>query len=331
MADPTTTNILLDVPTRGSDPGTWDIPVNFNSLALDGILGGVGSVSASNVPFTLTAPSGTPTPAAGPTQSQNAVLRVTGALSGTVQITLPLPGYMIVENLTTGTFVLSFRAVAIGQVIAIEQGSIQHIYNDGTNVRFVNLPPVGSYFDICDATVPAWITGCSVPPYLNCDGTTFSAVTYPYLNSKLGGNTLPDFRGRGAFYLNQGTGRLTTTGAGIDGNTRFTPGGNNGITLALNQIPSITTIGAISLSTFNISGGGTRNNIIATSGNVGGVQTLGGSQQASPATGAGGTGDYAGVTSITGNGSFTYTNGGIQSLANAAPGVVSGIRLIRAA
>ncbi len=316
MSDPQTVNIGLSVPTRGSDIGTWDLPVNGDFTALDGLFGGVQTISVSSAPVTLTSPAGfTPTPSAGPTQAQNAVLRFTGVLTGNVAVTLPLPGYYIVENLTTGAFLLVIR-IANGQQICIDNGMCQHVYNDGTNIRFVNLPPVGSYLDTIDTAAPAWITACTVPPYLNCDGSTFSAVTYPYLNAKLGGNVLPDFRGRSGFYLNQGTGRLTSGGAGINGNTIFSAGGNNGLTASL--LPVITSANAsqaISVTSASgqiwqgvngsiISGGG--NNYFAT---------------------------IAGLVS-TGNNSISVTSNNTSGNSvgpNAAPGIVSGIRLIRAA
>ncbi len=267
MSDPQSVNIGLALPSRGSDVGVWDTPVNNDFTALDGFFGGVQTITAGSSPITLTSPAAyTPTPSGGPTQAQNAVIRITGTLTAGVQITLPLPGYMIVENLTTGAFVLSFRAIGSGEIIAVDQGAQQHIYNDGTNVRYVNLPAVGSYLDVCDATVPAWITACTKPPYLNCDGTTFSAVTYPYLNSKLGGNTLPDFRGVSPAYLNQGTGRLTTAGSGLDGNTRFAIKTSQTYTLVLGNLPPITPTGTVTLNSLqlgsNISsagGGGTSN------------------------------------------------------------------------
>lgn len=235
----TSTNILLNLPAHGGFVDTWDQPVNADFSSLDGFLAGVQAVNAAGAsPITLTKPTGSVTAAGGPTQAENAVLRFTGILTGSVQVTLPLPGYMIIENLTTGLFVLSFRAIGSGEVIGIEQGSVRHIYNDGTNVRFVNLPDVGTYLDICDATVPAWITACTKPPYLNCNGGSFSAITYPYLNQKLGGTTLPDIRGTSRATLNQGTGRITSAGSGINGDARFSIGGGQTQTLDLTQIPA---------------------------------------------------------------------------------------------
>ena len=102
MAEPQTVNGGLIVPNTGDLVGTWgSAALNPDFVAIDGFLCGVQTVSVSSSPVTLTSPSGfTPTPGGGPTQSQNAILRITGSLGSNVQITLPLPGYMIVENLT---------------------------------------------------------------------------------------------------------------------------------------------------------------------------------------------------------------------------------------
>jgi hypothetical protein len=155
---------------------------------------------------------------------------------------------MIIENLTTGNFVLSFRAIGSGQIIATAQGSCRHIYNDGTNVKFVNLPDVGSYLDLAATGVPNWITACSVPPYLNCDGTTFNATTYPFLNAFLGSNTLPDIRGVARYTLNQGTGRLTSAGSGLDGNTFLSLKTTQSNTLGTSNLPPYTPSGSVASS-----------------------------------------------------------------------------------
>jgi len=237
MADPQTINVGLAVPTRGSDVNTWDVPLNGDMSISDGYFGGVLTISASSVPIVLTAPAGyTPTPAGGPTQSQNAVLRFTGVLTGNVQVTLPLPGYMIIENLTTGNFVLTFAAASAGSVIAVDQGEVQHIENDGTNVKFVNMGRVGKieYWAGVSA-MPSWVTSCTVPPYLLCDASVYNFSQFPYLGTKLkgqfGGNGtttfgVPDGQGR-VFLGYDGTGtRITVAVSGINGQTIGAAGGN---------------------------------------------------------------------------------------------------------
>lgn len=273
MPDPQTTNILLSIPTRGSDVGTWDLPVNGDFAALDGFFGGVQTVSASNVPITLTAPAGTATPSGGPTQSQNAVLRFTGTLTSSVQVTLPLPGFAIIENLTTGNFVLSFRALASGQVIGIDQGVCQHIYNDGTNVRFVNFGETGKMeFWAGFASIPPWVSACTVPPYLLCDGGVYTYATYPYLGARFGGAFggngvttfgVPDLRGRVPLaYDGTGT-RITAAGCGINGQTIGASLDQQTHVLTAAEIPSISSnvsvSGALSgaTSSFNVPSGTT--------------------------------------------------------------------------
>jgi hypothetical protein len=74
-----------------------------------------------------------------------------------------------------------------------QSGQIVDVLNDGSNLRFKNLGgPIGSYWDYAGSSNPAWNSGCTVPPYLNCDGSTFSAATYPSLAVILGSTTLPD-------------------------------------------------------------------------------------------------------------------------------------------
>jgi microcystin-dependent protein len=67
---------------------------------------------------------------------------------------------------------------------------------NGTDITGT-LPPV-----MCGAVpigvILPWATALMTAPngFLFCDGSTFSAVTYPALNTLLGGNTLPDLRGK---------------------------------------------------------------------------------------------------------------------------------------
>lgn len=242
MSDPQTNNILLAIPLRASDVGTWDIPLNSNFAANDGFTGGVQSLAITGIDFALSAPSGTVVPSAGPTQAQNAVLQLTGTPSANVQITLPFPGYYIIDTtvLVPVAFTVTFRAVASGEVIGVPYGSVKHIYNDGTNVRFANLQEVGTYMDYAGSGTPLWITSCTKPPFLNCDGTTFNGTTYPVLAAILGGTTLPDMRGVARYTLNQGTGRLTSAGSGLDGNTLLANKFTQAYTLITTNLPPYT-------------------------------------------------------------------------------------------
>lgn len=315
MVDPVTTNRSFAVPTHGSDVDTWDVPVNANMSKADTLFGGIASISTTGGITTLNA-----------TQAASGTISVSGALASTATIVFPSPvqGWWSVENLCSGTssFNLVLAAGAGSEAICVPPGCLIDIQVNGSVVRYRNLPMIGTYLDVATDTVPLWIQGCTKAPYLNCNGTTFSNVTYPYLAGFLGSTTLPDVRGRGSFYMNAGTNRLTGTGAGIDGNTLFAVGGVNGATLAANQIPSITSINLTQSISVN------SNNAIPTGGTGNTVGTPG---SGTPVTFISGPAAPAQQTSAGSNSiSVSYTNASQQVVGNAAPGIVSGIRMIRA-
>jgi microcystin-dependent protein len=252
VVNPRTVNAGIIVPLTGADVDLWgEDDINPNMVAIDGFIGGVQAIAVTGAgPVTLTAPAGfTASPTPGPTQSQNRVLRFTGALTANQQITLPLPGAYIIENFTTGNFLLTFRgAVAATEVIAINQGDRLTIYNDGSNVRFADLGKMGDMEFWAGVTaMPAWVNACTVPPYLLCDGAVSNFSVFPYLGARMGsvfgGNGVstfatPDMRGRYPLaYDGTGT-RVTVAGCGINGQTLGAVLDAQTITLTSNQMPS---------------------------------------------------------------------------------------------
>ncbi len=236
---PVTTNRSLNVAVTGSDVGVWGSnDLNPNFAALDTMLGGVSAVALSSSNVTLSS-----------TQYANGTIRLSGVLAANVLVLFPnVQGWWTVENLCTGNFTASARLVAGGNQIGTPPGEAWDVLADGTNMKYRNLPhPIGCYWDDCGTAVPAWVTACTVPPYLLCDGSAFSAVTYPYLNTKLGGTTLPDLRGRARFNLNGGTGRITTANSGIDGDTRLSAGGSPNVSISQGNLPNYN-LSAASLS-----------------------------------------------------------------------------------
>lgn len=322
MSDPTTSNILLAVPSRGSDVGTWDVPVNSNSSALDGFLGGVQTVSVSSSPVTLTAPSGTVTTSGGPTQSQNAVLVFTGTLTANVQVTFPLPGYYIISNQTTGNFVLTLKAAGSGNIIGVEQGVIQHTFNDGTNFNFVNLGRIGGLENWVGYTaLPAWVTACTSYPYLLCDGTIYNISDYPVIGKRLGsafgGNGLttfgvPDLRGRVSLPYDGTGARITTTVCGINGQTLGASGGDQNVQIHTHPFTGTP-------ATITVSGVGIGANQIGNQTGSGSVVIL--------VQGNGGAGSASGPYTPAG----TNANFGTGVSQNIQPAQVTGISVIRAA
>lgn len=237
--------------------GQWDSPINADMSAVDSMFSNNAIIGLTNANVTLTTPPNSGAAWSGPYQSQSAVLRFTGTLTGNCTITIPVPGFFIVENFcTVGAFSVILAAASPGQVVCAPPGESCHIYSGSTNVRYVNLGRVGSYLDQAVSTVPAWMTNCTVPPYLVCDGTVYNAaVLYgggqptPLLNllgPTFGGNGIttfgvPDLRNRSRISLGGGSGRVTTAGSGIDGTTINSSGGAQNETLAAGQIPQMTT------------------------------------------------------------------------------------------
>src|SRR5882672_359574 len=169
-------NIQLEEPARGDQVGTWDTPVNNNMTLVDRVCGAVTTIGLAGSNVVLSSP-----------QYQSKTLVFNSTLTASVNITFPstfIKSYEI-QNLCTGTsaFTVTLQTtVAGGQAIGCKPGEFFDVVSDGTNIKFKNLGHTGSYWDYAGSSVPNWVSICTVPPYLNCDGTTFSATTYPALS-----------------------------------------------------------------------------------------------------------------------------------------------------
>lgn len=317
MTTPTTTNRSLYVPTRGSEVGTWDTPINANFTAIDTLFGGVTSISVSSSNVTLST-----------SQTQNAIVRLTGTLSANIDVIFPtVAAIYTVENLTTGAFYVRCK-MASGNAIGIPQGVPTQVFTDGTDTKFWAPPMPGTYWDYAGGTVPAWITACTVQPWVSCDGSAISRTTYAYLYSILGttwgagdGATtfnLPDLRNRSR--VSVGGGRLTSAASGVDGATVGSVGGAQTVTLAQANLPNVTLTGTTASA-------GLHDHLVDT------VFTTAGSGNSLT---AGGT-DGIGTVQTSGAGIHTHSfttssiNGGVTQTAtnNTQPTAVAGITLIK--
>lgn len=226
MASTFTPFLGFEEPARGDLVAMWDTPWNSNSSLLDLITGGIATISLNNSNVVLSQ-----------TQYKCKTLIFNSTLTGNIQIIFPssfVKSYEV-QNLCTATNtfnILLTTGVNGSQCVAAPPGETVNITNDGANnLQYRNFGHVGEYWDYGGATVPNWMAicglynGASIPPYLNCDGTTFSSATYPQLALLMGTTTLPDSRGRSRFTLNQATGRITAGISGVDGNTRSAAGG----------------------------------------------------------------------------------------------------------
>jgi len=228
-----TANKFLEQPARGSLPGVWDTPVNGNMGIIDNSFGGSVSIALNNSPVVLSS-----------AQYQCLFITFTGALSGNCTISFPAVGSKYtVQNLTTNTSAFQVILQAGGTLgVGCPWGEPFDVMTDTSgNVKFCDLGRIGSYWDYAGSSVPAWVSACTVPPYLNCDGTSFSSATYPILATILGGTTLPDAKGRVRGTLNQGSGRITSGSStgGVDGNTNLAAGGAQTVTLSSQNVPDV--------------------------------------------------------------------------------------------
>lgn len=106
----------------GTEVDTWGAVLNADVFTvIDNNLGGLVSKSLTNVNVTLTAD-----------ENENLILRLNGTLTGAVLITTTLEGMMIVENLTSGSFAVTFTN-GVGSAITLPQSARSLIIADATN------------------------------------------------------------------------------------------------------------------------------------------------------------------------------------------------------
>jgi hypothetical protein len=119
---PTTANKGYSVPTPGTESGTWGADLNANTFAtIDTNLGGVVSITLSNINVILTAP-----------QAQNLCVRLVGTMTGNVLLTAAYIGMMIIENATTGAFTVALSN-GLGASANVPQGQASFFVSDASN------------------------------------------------------------------------------------------------------------------------------------------------------------------------------------------------------
>jgi len=249
MASTFTSNLGVEKPGSGDYVGTWDSPVNSDFDVFDQAAGTIQAIDLSGGSVILST-----------TQIRSANLKFIGALPSNVTVTISAlssaPGTVISGRSwimqsqcgNSSAYTITVTSTVAGQqVVCCPPYNLMSIILEGTNssqagsIKFANLPMVGTFWDFIGSSVPNWVSGCTVPPYLNCDGTSFSSATYPALATILGGTTLPDSRGRFRATLNQSQSRITSGSStgGVDGNTNLSAGGSQTTTLSSQNMPSI--------------------------------------------------------------------------------------------
>jgi microcystin-dependent protein len=261
-----------------------------------------------------------------------------------VAVTLPLPGQYTVFNNTSGAFIVTFNAAGVGNIVSTPQGSFMEIFCDGTNVFLIkNQIPGALTFLGGISAVPAWITACTLPPFLLCAGGIFNFSQFPALGNlylgNFGGNGITtfgvqDLQGRVPLAFD-GTGtRITTAGCGINGQTMGAPGGLQTETLTVAQLPAGITsanTGAIALTVEPSGTSDTGIPVTATAGNISfDPIPVGGEGPVAPTSSAGTWGAVNSFSGTIGVGSVNVQSNNTSGAAhsNVQPSQVAGIWLV---
>lgn len=234
---PTTANKGYSQPAFNSNVGTWGTTdLNGNSSILDLNLGGVTSVSLSNVNVTLTG-----------SQAQNLTVTLTGTLTGNVTVKSPCLGFFFIVNNTTGNFAVTlqanFGAGDIGSGLVVPQGVRLFLVSDATSGIQLAAAPSAS---VLVGEVKAYAGSSAPTGWLLCYGQAVSRTIYAALfavvstsyGSGDGSTTfnVPDLRGRTV----AGFDNMGGSGAGrIDWATSLnTSGGEQKHTQTTSEMPT---------------------------------------------------------------------------------------------
>lgn len=241
MVEPVTTNKTLIVPNTGDLVAAWGTAaLNPNFQTIDAMFGGLTTISlGAATTVLLTVPATTGVWPGSLSQSVNALIRFTGAQTGSATIQFSLPGFYIIENQCTGTTSIRLQpSNGTGNSVGAIPGKKQKVFYDGTHMDYVDMPDPGMAYDLHTNTtsLPPWMQVCTISPYLIKNGATYSSSVYPALSTLLGstygGNGVstfgvPDESGRFRMAVDvSGAGRVTAAGSGINAQALGTSGGS---------------------------------------------------------------------------------------------------------
>jgi hypothetical protein len=132
MANATSASLKLTVQQTGENSGTWGAYTNTNLLILEQAIGGYQSVALNaTTGATLTFSNGVIS------NGKNASLKLTGALTGNVDVIVPdsVEKTYIIDNATTGVFTMRVKTTSgSGVTWGTTDKGTKMVYSDGTNV-----------------------------------------------------------------------------------------------------------------------------------------------------------------------------------------------------
>lgn len=130
----TTQNKGYAIITTGSEVGTWGDTLNDDVFGIvDNNLGGIVTKSLSSSNVTLS-----------PTESQMAIVRLTGAILANIQVTTSCVGFFFVENLTSGAFSVTVTNGVAGVVVPAGRSTLIADVTNGVRIASTDTFPTGT-------------------------------------------------------------------------------------------------------------------------------------------------------------------------------------------
>jgi len=139
MAIAYSSDLKLSLIATGTEAGVWGQITNTNLVVIQQAIAGYQSLAVNaTTGLTLLFTDGAIS------TGKNAVINLTGTLSGNVNVTVPdsiEKTYLVNNQVTMGTFTLTFKTTS-GTGIKLAQGNRYVLYADGTNVNIINMEQV---------------------------------------------------------------------------------------------------------------------------------------------------------------------------------------------
>lgn len=143
---PTTPNKGFEVQVTGSNSGTWGDVLNDDVISIiDNNLGGIVTKSVAGSNITLSS-----------TESQMAIVRLTGAQSADIQLTTSCIGSFFVENLTTNSFNITVvnDQVATGVIVPKGRSTVISDATNGCRIAGTDSFPTGTSLSFPQTSAP---------------------------------------------------------------------------------------------------------------------------------------------------------------------------------
>ena len=239
----TFTDLGIEIMATGENAGTWGDKTNTNLTIVNTAVAGYVEQAVTNggtLALTITDGAATAT-------AQNAVIKLTGTITGNSIVTVPdsIEKTFIVTNGTSGAYTVQFKtASGTGVTFSTTDKGTKFVYSDGTNINEISSSSsetLTSSGDLTlDATTDIILDADGGDVFFKDAGTTFGSAT----------NT------SGNLIIKSGTTTaLTFSGANVTAAGNLSVGGDLDVTGSFDMSDAnITNIGSIALDTITNDG-----------------------------------------------------------------------------